>query len=125
MQAVLILGPVNPHAAEVREAAKGSQAMTIIGATGEMAAEMAKADLAIGTCGGAAWERCVLGLPSLVVISAENQRDDARILHSLGAVRNLGNADVMSVERWAREIEGLRSDPAAASANVRRPPWPL
>jgi UDP-2,4-diacetamido-2,4,6-trideoxy-beta-L-altropyranose hydrolase len=42
--------------------------------TTEVAALMAEADLAVGAGGGGTWERCCLGLPSLTVIVAENQR---------------------------------------------------
>jgi len=75
---------------------------------------MADADLALGACGGAAWERCILGLPALVAVTAENQRDDSRILHSLGAVRNLGDAAETTAEMWAAEIAAMLEDP---------PPW--
>jgi len=90
-----------------------------MGTTAEMSRLMAQSDLGVGTCGGSAWERCVLGLPALVVISAENQRDDARILHSLGAVRNLGDAGATSVERWVTEISALQKDPSALQTMSR------
>lgn len=109
----IVLGPTNPHAAAVRHAAQGMDNVNIIGATSQMASLMDEADLGIGTCGGAAWERCALGLPALVVVNAENQRDDARILHAMGAVRNLGDAAATSVERWIAEIRALQRDPVA------------
>jgi UDP-2,4-diacetamido-2,4,6-trideoxy-beta-L-altropyranose hydrolase len=115
-RAVLVLGPISPHAQEIRRTASGLAEIEVIGATNEMARLMAESDLALGTCGGAAWERCVLGLPALVVVSAENQRDDARILHSLGAVRNLGEADDTSVETWVAAIAAMQDDVAALSA---------
>jgi UDP-2,4-diacetamido-2,4,6-trideoxy-beta-L-altropyranose hydrolase len=40
----------------------------------EMAVLMAAADLAIGAGGSACWERCCLGLPTLTLAVAENQR---------------------------------------------------
>ncbi len=40
----------------------------------ETAQLMLEADLAIGSAGGMAWERCSLGLPSVIVVFAENQR---------------------------------------------------
>jgi UDP-2,4-diacetamido-2,4,6-trideoxy-beta-L-altropyranose hydrolase len=40
----------------------------------EMAALMAAADLAIGAGGTASWERCCLGVPTLTLAVAENQR---------------------------------------------------
>lgn len=42
--------------------------------TSQMAELMAKADIAIGAGGTATWERCSLGLPTLALSIAENQR---------------------------------------------------
>jgi UDP-2,4-diacetamido-2,4,6-trideoxy-beta-L-altropyranose hydrolase len=116
---VMVLGPINPHADEIRRSAAGLAGVELIGATREMARLMADADLAVGTCGGAAWERCILGLPALVVVSAGNQRDDARILHSIGAVRNLGAAGDTSVDSWVAAITAIQDDPAALAAMSR------
>jgi UDP-2,4-diacetamido-2,4,6-trideoxy-beta-L-altropyranose hydrolase len=108
---VLVLGPINPRASQIQQAALGLSRIDLVGATREMARLIGESDLALGTCGGAAWERCLLGLPALVVVSAENQRDDARILHSLGAVRNLGEANHTSAESWAAAIADLQDAP--------------
>ncbi|MDP3876923.1 MAG: UDP-2,4-diacetamido-2,4,6-trideoxy-beta-L-altropyranose hydrolase [Methylobacter sp.] len=42
--------------------------------TNRMAELMAAADLSIGAGGGATWERCSLGLPTMAICTAENQR---------------------------------------------------
>ena len=42
--------------------------------TDKMAELMATADLAIGAGGSASWERCCLGLPTLTICTADNQR---------------------------------------------------
>ena len=47
---------------------------------------MVAADLAIGAAGSTTWERCCLGLPTLVAILAENQRDTAHRLTEEGVV---------------------------------------
>jgi len=117
--AYFVLGPINPHAEEIRRAASGLTEIELIGATNEMARLMAQSDLALGTCGGSAWERCVLGLPAIVVVTAENQRDDARILHSLGAVRNLGEAAAAGVETWVAAIAAMQDDKVALSIMSR------
>lgn len=57
-----------------------------------MAELMSEADLAIGAAGGSAWERCCLGLPSLLVVLAENQRPGALALAHAGAARLVGDA---------------------------------
>lgn len=50
-----------------------------------MAHLMAESDLAIGGAGGTAWERCSLGLPSLVLVLAQNQWPGAVALQVAGA----------------------------------------
>lgn len=52
---------------------------------GGMSVRMAAADVAVGAGGVTAWERCVLGLPSLLVVLAENQRPNAAALAAQGA----------------------------------------
>lgn len=47
-----------------------------------MAELMMKADLSIGAGGSTTWERCLLGLPSIVIITAENQRELTEVLNS-------------------------------------------
>jgi len=112
----LVLGSANPHRGRVLNAAVGLTCVRVHGQTDDMAGLMREADLGLGTCGLAAWERCSLGLPSLVVVNADNQRDDARILNAMGAARNLGEAVRASAERWASEIRDLQGDPASLAA---------
>lgn len=57
-----------------------------------MAELMAASDLAIGTAGTTSWERCCLGLPALVYVSADNQREVARGLEAAGAIRQWRSA---------------------------------
>jgi len=54
--------------------------------TNQMASLMAEADLAIGAGGTAVWERCSMGLPSLCLVTAENQREQLQDLQSAGLV---------------------------------------
>jgi UDP-2,4-diacetamido-2,4,6-trideoxy-beta-L-altropyranose hydrolase len=63
-----------------------------------MAQLMANADLAIGAGGTATWERCYLGLPSLVIVIADNQAQVIRDLEEYGAVYNLGYKEEVHVE---------------------------
>jgi UDP-2,4-diacetamido-2,4,6-trideoxy-beta-L-altropyranose hydrolase len=56
----------------------------------DMAGLMANADLAIGAGGGTSWERCCLGLPSLILVLAPNQRPGAVALADAGAALLLG-----------------------------------
>ena len=46
-----------------------------------MAELLATQDLVIGAVGTSAWERCCLGIPSISVVLAENQKPGAIALH--------------------------------------------
>lgn len=61
---------------------------------------MADADLAIGAGGSASWERCCLGLPSLLVSLADNQIAIAKELSSIGGCTYIGNRDEVSLKKW-------------------------
>jgi len=52
----------------------------LISFSNDMAGLMAKADFAIGAGGGTSWERCCLGLPTIVLTLADNQIEIAKIL---------------------------------------------
>jgi UDP-2,4-diacetamido-2,4,6-trideoxy-beta-L-altropyranose hydrolase len=108
---IFVLGPMNEDAEQIRREAREIEGATVIGMTAEMAKLMSEADLAIGTCGGAALERCATGLPALVVINAENQRHDTRMLHELGAVRHLGDATNTSSADWVEAIRDIAQHP--------------
>ena len=45
-----------------------------------MAELILSAELAFGSIGGSSWERCFLGLPSVVMVSADNQLSIASFL---------------------------------------------
>jgi UDP-2,4-diacetamido-2,4,6-trideoxy-beta-L-altropyranose hydrolase len=115
-ETVLVLGPSNPHVDKVFAAASGVACVTVLRQTEDMAELMRHADLGVGTCGVAQWERCSVGLPSLVVVSADNQRIDARILHGLGAARSLGDAAGTNSAGWAFALRDLQNDPSLLTA---------
>jgi len=78
--------------------------------TNDMPKMICLSDLAIGACGISQWERCVLGLPSIVAVTADNQIKDAEALDKLGAVINLGNSEYISPADVADAINKLCSD---------------
>ncbi|MDH5471997.1 MAG: UDP-2,4-diacetamido-2,4,6-trideoxy-beta-L-altropyranose hydrolase [Gammaproteobacteria bacterium] len=51
---------------------------------------MNEADMAIGAGGATTLERCYLGLPSLVIMVAENQKETTKALNKVGALHCIG-----------------------------------
>tara|TARA_R100000306_G_scaffold57640_1_gene55833 strand:- start:620 stop:1735 length:1116 start_codon:yes stop_codon:yes gene_type:complete len=87
----VVLGAACPHIDEVTEQAESMRLATrVVVNANNMAELMSQADLAIGAAGGSAWERCCLGLPSLLVVMADNQRPGAEALKHAGASLSLG-----------------------------------
>lgn len=103
----VVLGAACPHIDEVIEQAESMRLDTrVVVNANNMAELMSKADLAIGAAGGSAWERCCLGLPSLLVVMADNQRPGAEALERAGASLSLGwpGAIEEALPRAMREV---------------------
>jgi len=76
----------SPHNEVIKNYAKNRDIEIIIDAD-NMAELMLKADLAIGASGSSSWERCCMGLPTLLIVAEDNQRKIAESLTQLGAVK--------------------------------------
>lgn len=81
-----VLGSTAPSLSKARALALVYPWLTLHIDSRDMAGLTASADLAIGGGGSSSWERCVLGLPTLLLILADNQREAAAALESAGAV---------------------------------------
>lgn len=57
----------------------------------DMAERMAAADIVIGAAGSTSWERCCLGVPTVLVVLAENQKSGASALLRSGSITLIGN----------------------------------
>ena len=76
----------NPHLAELRAAvaADGEAALSLD--LPDLAGFFARHQLQIGAGGGAAWERCCLGAPTILLVTADNQRAVVPALADAGVV---------------------------------------
>ncbi|WP_051985983.1 UDP-2,4-diacetamido-2,4,6-trideoxy-beta-L-altropyranose hydrolase [Pseudidiomarina salinarum] len=70
----VIVGASNPHIESIKSAlARLEQKSSCEMGITDMAQRMVRADLCIGAAGSTSWERCVLGLPTLMAVQAQNQ----------------------------------------------------
>ena len=106
----VVLGEASPWVAAVVEAAgKVKWSTDVIVGAQNMAELMAQSDLAIGAAGSTSWERCVLGLPSIQLVIAENQRLIAELLSRAEAVKVVEDVSqlpsvVATMPEWLLEV---------------------
>ncbi len=91
---VVILGGISPHNKMIKNYAKSKKNVKVVVDADNISRLMFDADLAIGAGGSTSWERCCLGLPTLLYVLAENQRKIAGNLEELGAVKIVDNLKV-------------------------------
>lgn len=90
----VVVGSGAPSLSALRERAAANPLIALHVDTTEMAALTAQAGIAIGAGGSSSWERCVLGLPTLLLVLADNQIPAAVALAEAGAVLALDVAEV-------------------------------
>ena len=86
----LVLGESSPWVSEMRQlAGQLKTKVELKVAVANMAELLAGCDLAIGAAGTSAWERCCLGVPTLMLVLSDNQQEIAARLSSTGAAELL------------------------------------
>ena len=68
---------------------------------------MLKSDISIGSSGSTAWERCCLGLPSIISISAKNQKNIANELSKRNCAINLGDVKQLDKSDYKSSINKI------------------
>lgn len=82
----VVLGAAAPWLDSVQATANSSVLNTVVHHdVKNMATLMAVSDLCIGAAGSTALERCVLGLPTIAIVVADNQQSGANALNRRGA----------------------------------------
>jgi UDP-2,4-diacetamido-2,4,6-trideoxy-beta-L-altropyranose hydrolase len=116
-EVVVVLGGSSPHLGHVREvAASLCPPAEIHVDVDDMAGAIVAADLAIGAGGVSSLERCCLGLPSLLIVVADNQRGNADALARAGAAVIVGSSADASPARIASALRELAENPARRQA---------
>lgn len=112
MEATVVIGASNPHLDLLKEATRESRIpVSFVQNTRNMPELMAWADLAVSAAGTTTWEHLFLGTPTLLLISAENQRCIAEEAEREQAGRNLGRGKDLSVETLAEALTEAADNP--------------
>ncbi|MGK9236507.1 UDP-2,4-diacetamido-2,4,6-trideoxy-beta-L-altropyranose hydrolase [Inquilinus limosus] len=109
-RAEVVLGPAAPSIARVQAIAAADPRFRCHVGLDDMARAMLEADAAIGAMGSSSWERCCLGLPTLAVTLADNQRPTAQALASAGIVTLAGDGAALDGAALRTAIAGFLAD---------------
>ena len=108
----VVMGSTAPWLAVVVDQAQSMPWSTeVLVGVSDMAGLMAESDLAIGAAGATSWERCCLGLPTIMVVLAENQRLVAQGMGRSGAAKVLEDAHSIG-ERLPELLQPMIECPA-------------
>lgn len=107
----VVLGPDAPWLGEVQALAhEVPLTCRVLVDVPDMADLAVRSDIAIGAAGVAALERCCVGLPSVLVLVAENQRRGALGLQAAGAAEFLGSVEEIDA-KLAPAVEAFFARP--------------
>jgi UDP-2,4-diacetamido-2,4,6-trideoxy-beta-L-altropyranose hydrolase len=109
-EARVVVGAANPRLVELREQAAGLQGVEVCADVRDMGSFMAWADLALAAAGSTTWELAYLGIPTLLVAVADNQRPVARAAAAAGCAADLGRWDDLTAAGLAATLEQLAAD---------------
>jgi UDP-2,4-diacetamido-2,4,6-trideoxy-beta-L-altropyranose hydrolase len=101
----VVLAGTAPSLAVLREQAKTDCSLRLHVDSHAMAELMSQADLAVGAGGSSVWERATLGLPTVTVVLAENQRAMAHAMAQVGLTLAV---DATAADFETKLIEAVR-----------------
>jgi UDP-2,4-diacetamido-2,4,6-trideoxy-beta-L-altropyranose hydrolase len=108
----VVVGRTNPHASWIAGVRDEPERVTLHAGADNMAELFASADLAIGAGGVASLERCCVGVPSVTLSIAENQRRGCIALARERAAVYLGDPSPSTESRLRSMVVRLLARPA-------------
>jgi UDP-2,4-diacetamido-2,4,6-trideoxy-beta-L-altropyranose hydrolase len=120
LKARIVVGPANPHLASVKKAIANDARLHLFTNLDDMSSLMAWADISISAGGSTCWELAFMGLPFLIIVTANNQRANAEALARQGIGLNLGWQQDLSVEKVSSQVRSLMIDSGWRSLMARK-----
>lgn len=107
----VVIGGSNPHRADLEAfTAQSDLSVELLHNVTDMPSLMAWADVAISAGGSTVWELCMMGVPTITIIVADNQRQLVHGLDTNDCVQNLGYYEAVSSESIFLTIHRLIDD---------------
>ncbi len=116
----IVATSANPNLPTLHEAAARRPATRITTDLQDLAAFFARHDLQVGAGGGASWERCCIGVPTLLLVIADNQLAVAPDLAADGIAALVEPPQSCDPHDIGRAVAALIDDPARRAELARR-----
>lgn len=110
LSVIVVVGGSNPHLATLEVAISDSPSIRLIQNVTNMPELMTWSDIAISAGGSTCWELAFLGVPALLIATAENQLGIVQHLHSRGIAFHIGWYNEISVDMISDSLFMLTSD---------------
>lgn len=114
IEARILIGPLNPHRESLeREIKNSSRNIKLLTAATDIPQLMAWADVAVSAAGSTCWEMAFMGLPTVMIVLANNQNPIAKGLAAEDAALNTGWHNQLSDSSLPSLLNDLIGDPAS------------
>ncbi|WP_019551936.1 UDP-2,4-diacetamido-2,4,6-trideoxy-beta-L-altropyranose hydrolase [Propionispira raffinosivorans] len=120
IQINVIVGKSNPHKGQVEVFCSQYNGIQYFCQVDNIAEFMNEADLAIGAGGTTTWERCFLGLPTIVIAIAENQITGSRFCGEKEVIYYAGFSNQITVQRLYNIVCKLFNDKTIYDVMINR-----
>ena len=111
LEVKVVAGPSNPNVASLKEAVHRSPfTVRLLSSVDNMAELMALADIAISASGSTCWEMAFMGLPTVLIVTGDNQKGVAAGLDEIGVATRLGWFSEISPMNIAKSLSSMCKD---------------
>ena len=122
---VIVMGGTAPHLESIKQMVNNLPYKAEIKVNIDNMAEiMANVDVAIGAAGSTTWERCCLGLPTIQIVIAKNQKIFAEILVRKNAIKLIQEVEELSnilksANSWMENISDIAREISDGLGSIR------
>lgn len=106
----VLLSEKHPTFSEVVSLVKSQPNFSITSFHSNISEFWSRCDVVIGAVGVSSWERSCLGVPSLIVVGAENQKAVAEYLHKNNLSHLVGSGDALGMDDWRQILLSIVTD---------------
>lgn len=107
----IVIGSANPERQALEQMTKKLPNVQLHTQVSRMSELLSTADFAIGAAGTTSWERCCLGVPSIVAVLADNQQDVADGLAYFDLGISLGNHAEITPQQICNTLLSCMNNP--------------